>query len=279
MKKLALMALLATASAAHADSDAGLYAIGARMEYGTTYLPAGADAGMSNFISYRDWNGIVSTIVTLLLPASTASPDPKTSTSVETICAGGGNTSCGLYEVTRTTYPTRAELDAYDAGMRQWDNIASAMQRGELGRDIQIDVASTAFGGTTSGAMMHLYHPLGDLGRYTSLGVSFGYLRFHDIHSKKVVAVNGTLSTMEVVSDHTFGLAGLPLRVQVPLGGGFTAHAVWEANVMALFFDDQSPLRAGFEWSGSHVVLSAEAQTSGFSAQGRSLNVGAWFAF
>ncbi|HEY4058785.1 MAG TPA: hypothetical protein VGM39_19360 [Kofleriaceae bacterium] len=276
MKRLLAIAALATLGASVAVAAPAVYAVGGTMEYGNAYLPSTADAGLSTFVSYHDWGGVVSAVL-LLLATAPAKPSPHTSVRSEDHCSAG---YCATYEVTTTTYPSSAEMANWEARMAVYNaTTAPAIWAGEFGQDVQLDIASRSLGGNTSGFQLRLYRPLGD-SRHLSIGMGYAYLSFHDVHTSHVVDNMGVLSATDKKDNYTYGYVGIPLRFSTAIGQtGFGLDMTLDLNVLSLFFDDNSPIRAGVHWGGSHVLLTAEAMASGLRPDGASLHLGALLAF
>ncbi|CAN5688548.1 hypothetical protein BH11MYX3_BH11MYX3_29780 [soil metagenome] len=275
MRALVIVALLA--SVAHADVS-GVYGVGFSADFGNTYLPPTAHAGLSTTLSYREYHGKIGNWIIFLSEApAPPSGSSKTETS-EPICGGG---YCTVYETTTYTPPSAEAVRQWESNMSEFSATkGKAILAGQMGQELTIDVTMRSLGGDASGFMLKLMRPLPGSNGLVMIGqYALGWLTYHDVKSRKVVATNGVLSSVEVTGDHTFTYVGLPIRVQVPIGGAFGAHLQFDNNIYGWLLGDASPIRAGASWIGPHTIVQVEGVISGFRPDGGSLNGSVSVAF
>jgi hypothetical protein len=269
MRSLFILALLA--GTAHADVQ-GVYGLGIGADYGTTYLPPTAEAGLSTTITYREYAGVVGNW--LLFIGEAPAPPMSTSKSESTEECHQGY--CTITTTTTTTHPSQAEVDAWQDAMNEYTATkGAAMLRGEMGQELTIDVTMRSLGGNASGFKLQLFRPIPDTGGLVMIGqYALGWLTYHDVKSHQVMAENGVLSSKEVMGDHTWGYVGMPIRIGTSFGAQsrFGAHLQFDNNIYGWFLGDASPIRAGVEWIGPHVMMKVEGVVSGFRPDGGSIN-------
>jgi hypothetical protein len=272
MTRLLLIASLVVAATAPARADGGFYGVGARVEYGTAYLPPTAGASTTTMIRYREIGGFLGNLLVLTASAP-IKPEPSSRIETETSCSGSGsNKSCttATYEV--TTYPSSKEIEDYEKKVAAWDPaVANAIMRGEAGQEVDLDIALRTLGGDTSGFIFRLGAPFLHWGP-VSMKFALGWLTFHDVHTRIANATSTEIATMEKVSDFTYKYVGLPIRVQAPIGlTGLGVHLQVDLNIPSIVLDEPSPIRAGVQWFGYHLMITVETVVSGFRADGVSL--------
>jgi len=267
MRSLIILAILA--GTAHADVT-GVYGVGFSAEFGNTYLPPTAEAGLATTISYKEVGGKVGNWI-IFLSEAPAPPAGTSKTTTDTTCY---QDFCTIRETTTTTPPTEAEVRQWEADMSEFSATkGAAILRGEMGQSLSIDVTMRSLGGNASGFMLKLMRPIPKTGGVVSIGqYALGWLTYHDVKSHKVLAMNGVLSSMEVTGDHTFGYVGLPIRIAAPVTRSFGAHLQFDNNIYGWFLGDASPIRAGVEWVAPHVMVQVEGVISGFRPDGGSIS-------
>ena len=264
MRALAIVCLLA--GAAHADVR-GTYAFGVTGEYGTAYLPPTAGAGTATTISYKEYAGVVGNWI-LFIGSAPAKPMSVTKTSYETV----GDT---VYEVKTTYHPSQAAIDQWEKDVEEYAATkGKAILAGEMGQSLYIDVTARGLGGNASGFKLQLFRPIPGSNGMLQIGqYGLGWLTFHEVTSKKVVAEGGVLRAMDVVGEHTWRYVGMPIRLQVPFGStGGGMHLQFDNNILGLFFDDASPIRLGSQWVLPYVIVGVEGVISGLRPDGYSIN-------
>ena len=269
MRSLVILALLA--GSAHADVE-GIYGLGIGAEYGTTYLPPTAGAGLSTTLTYREYAGKLGNWI-LFIGDAPAPPMSTSKSESSTECHQG---YCTITTTTTTTHPSEAEVAAWEQEMNEYSATrGAAMLRGEMGQLLQIDVTMRSLGGNASGFVLRLFRPIPGLPKAIMIGqYGLGFLTYHDVTSRKVTAANGVLSSMDVMGDHTWTYAGMPIRIGGSFGDNsrFGAHLQFDNNIYGWFMGDASPIRAGIQWIGPHVMLEVQGVISGFRPDGASLS-------
>ncbi len=113
-----------------------------------------------------------------------------------------------------------------------------------------------------------------------STKLAFGWLTFHDVHTRVSTATPTEITSMEKVSDVTYKYVGMPIRVEGPIGlTGFGVHLQLDLNIPSLILDQPSPIRAGVQWFGYHLMIKVEAVVTGFRPDGASLATEVSLAF
>ncbi len=275
MRALVIIALLA--GTAQADVT-GVYGVGFSADFGNTYLPPTARAGLSTTLSYREYAGKIGNWI-IWISEVPAPPSGSSKTEVtDTVCSQG---YCTVYETTTYTPPSAEAVREWESNMSEFsDTKGAAILRGEMGQELTIDLTMRSLGGDTSGFMLKLMRPIPGTDGHVMIGqYALGWLTYHDVKSRKVVATNGVLTSMEVTGDHTWTYVGLPIRVNVPLNSSFGAHLQFDNNIYGWFLGDASPIRAGATWIGPHVIVEVEGVISGVRPDGGSLKGSVSVAF
>jgi hypothetical protein len=264
------------------SADAGIYGLGVTGEYGNAYLPPTGEAGTTTMLTYHEHGGLLGAFL-LFVGEAPAEPRASTTTTTDLQCkSDGAFQTCTTYEVTTTTTPSQAEIEQFHHDMDAWGpTVGAAIMRGEAGQELEIELPLRALGGNTSGFMLKLFRPIPGTRGILSVGqFAFGWMTFHDVKTRMVRASATELTATEQVGDHTFKYAGIPCRFQVPFGRtGFGAHLQFDFNLLSIVMDQASPVRAGAQWVGSHVMLSVEGVASGFRPDGASISAEAALAF
>lgn len=262
---VALVIVVGLGAQARPAAAQAVYRLGAGAEVGNAYLPPTAGAGLTTSLSYREHGGLLGNILMVIAEAP-ARPSSTSTTTYETSCVGAvGDQTCTLYETTVTMPPSAAAVEAWERDMAAWGpSRGAAILRGELGQELQIDIPLRALGGSTTGVMLRLYRPIGSSGHLSVGQFALGWLTFHDVTTREVMATATELRATDKVADHTYKYVGLPVRVQAPIGRtGFGVHAQLDLNVLSIVTDDPSPVRAGVQWVGPHVIVTVDGVASG----------------
>ncbi len=268
-RALVIVALLA--ATARADVS-GVYGVGFSAEFGNTYLPPTSSAGLSTTLRYREYAGKIGNWIIFISEMPAPPGGTSKSEVTDSYCHQG---LCTVTVTTTTTPPSAAAVAQYDRDMSEFtDTKGAAILRGEMGQELTIDVTMQSLGGSASGFQLTLMRPIPRTGGLVSIGqYALGWRTFHDVKSHQVMATNGVLSSIEVTGDHTFGYVGIPIKIAGPLGTtGLGAHLQFDNNVYGWFLGDPSPIRAGVDWIGPHLMVQVEGVISGFRPDGGSIN-------
>ena len=199
----------------------GAYAVNYRVSRGADMAPANTDAGLTTSIRYRDYGGLLSKALLLVLSQPSAPRGTtETKSEVSTSC---GVSECTVTTTTTTTYtpPTPEEMEAFGKRAQEWgDTVAPAILSGGFAAEAVVDLASQSLGGDTSGGMIGLNFrlPTDDFGPFLtsnlSLGLGYGNYTMHGRKHRllRPTPAMDALVQTESTEDLHYHYIGLPVR-------------------------------------------------------------------
>ena len=273
--KLRTFAMLSVVAATAMSSVAcsGAYMLGYRASYGNDLMPPTGSRGTTTSIRYRDYGGVLSKALLLILSAPQA---PQGTTSSETLssstsCGGG---YCTTYTQTEVTYtpPSAAEMAAYGERVKDWsENVAPAILSGAFRAEAVVDVASTKLGGDTSGFMMALNFriptgkALGFAGSNLSIGLAGGKYTMHGRNWQYVADDgSGVLTNANVSGPLSAPYYGFPVKFTGLLTKRLALYAQTDMNLQPMLAKtiDAAPgpqtFRLGSQWMGPFFYIGGE---------------------
>lgn len=251
----------------------GAYMLGYRAGHGNDLMPPTGSRGTTTSIRYRDYGGVLSKTLLLLLTAPQAPQGTTTSETLSqsTSCGGG---YCTTYTRTEVTYtpPSPAAMAAYEERVKDWsETVAPAILSGAFRAEAVVDVASTKLGGDTSGFMMALNFRiptgkvLGFAGSNLSIGLAGGKYTMHG-RNWQLVADDGTgvLSNTNVTGSIAAPYYGFPIKFTGLLTKRLALYAQSDLNLQPMLAKtlDATPgpqtFRLGSQWMGPFFYVGGE---------------------
>jgi hypothetical protein len=267
-----LGALLASAPAAAGEGKhPALIRGGYSASFGQVLLPATAPRGLVTSLTYYEFSGPISRIITL----GAMNPDvPRTTVDLKDIdmeCERFYD-NCKLVYTYETTYPSSADWDRYVSDLDHFDEVARGILRDGVPVEFYLDIASPYLGGDAWGGqfvVMRRIQHVGWLGLPVvrlGLGVGAGGYIFRDVPRTEVYAEeDGTLRSEQVIDDYQYTFVGFPVRLTLFPIPWVAPFAQCDVNILSALKDRDhrsSPLHAGLEFYLKFVYVRAEVVTA-----------------
>jgi len=263
------------------SGHAGIFGLGYELDYGNAYLPPTGQSMAATSLHYREIGGPIggAILALFLVPVK---PTEQTTVTQEHECGFGGNgRDCIDYVKTTTTYPSEAEIDAYNKAVASFDpQVADAVMSGALGQELDMNFYARALGGSANGFTMTLWRGIAGVRNFQLGMFALGWISFHDVHTRTVTADTAELRATDKVADFTFKYAGLPVRFRTAIPNTRLGIEVQlDLNLLSIVMDQPSPIRGNIQWIGRHSIVKLGGFVSGFRPDGASLTAEAQLAF